>query len=131
MQDKSKPIIFSMARLDRVKNMTGLLEWFGENSKLRSLVNLVLVAGDIDPKKSRDREEVKEIVQMHQLMQKYNLQGHFRWIRAQTDTVRNGELYRCIADSRGVFVQVLYFASRGGGGLLNCSFVVYIVADLS
>ena len=27
LADPSKPVLFSMARLDRVKNLTGLVEW--------------------------------------------------------------------------------------------------------
>ena len=34
------------------------------------------------------------------------LQGQLRWIVAQKNRVRNGELYRFIADSKGAFVQV-------------------------
>ena len=32
-----------MARLDRVKNLSGLAEWFAGNQRLRKLVNLVIV----------------------------------------------------------------------------------------
>jgi sucrose synthase len=106
LTDKKKPIIFSMARLDKVKNMSGLLEWYGKNKRLRELANLVLVAGDIDPAKSKDREEVKEIHHMHDLIKKYELHNQFRWIQAQRNIVRTGELYRYIADSGGIFVQV-------------------------
>lgn len=95
-----------MARLDRVKNMTGLVEWFAKSKRLRELVNLVVVAGDIDPSKSKDREEVAEIEKMHRLVKEYNLNGQFRWICAQKNRVRNGELYRYICDTRGAFVQV-------------------------
>ena len=56
-QDKSKPILFSMARLDRVKNMSGLVEWFAKSTRLRKVVNLVIVAGLIDPADSNDHEE--------------------------------------------------------------------------
>ena len=65
-----------MARLDRVKNLTGLVKWFGENEELRQMVNLVVVGGDINPTKSRDREEVNEIEIMHSLMAEYNLPGY-------------------------------------------------------
>jgi sucrose synthase len=95
-----------MARLDKVKNITGLVEWYGQNKKLRELVNLVVVAGLLDASQSKDREEVEEINKMHNLIDTYQLKGQIRWIRAQTDRVRNGELYRCIADSKGAFVQV-------------------------
>lgn len=96
-----------MARLDRVKNLTGLVEFYGKSSKLRELANLVVVGGYIDVKKSRDREEMAEIEKMHGLVQQYNLHGQFRWIRAQMNRARNGELYRYIADTKGAFVQVL------------------------
>lgn len=97
-----------MARLDKVKNITGLVEWFGKSTKLRELVNLVVVAGYIDVKKSSDREEIQEIEKMHQLISSYNLSGQFRWISAQTNRARNGELYRYIADTGGAFVQVQF-----------------------
>ena len=38
-----------MARLDRVKNLTGLAEWYGRSARLRSLANLVIVGGIVDP----------------------------------------------------------------------------------
>ncbi|KAI4349687.1 hypothetical protein L6164_010249 [Bauhinia variegata] len=113
LKDKSKPIIFSMARLDRVKNISGLVESYGKNSKLRELVNLVVVAGYIDVKKSRDREEIAEIEKMHNLIKQYNLDGDFRWIQAQTNRARNGELYRYIADTNGAFIQPAFYEAFG------------------
>jgi len=106
INDRAKPIIFSMAKLDQVKNISGLVECFGKSSKLRELVNLVVVGGNIDVQKSRDSEEMQEIKKMHSLIEKYNLHGQFRWIKAQVNRARNGELYRCIADVKGAFVQV-------------------------
>ena len=106
MKDRKKPIVFSMARLDKVKNMTGLVEWFAKSPKLRGLVNLVVVAGEFRADRSQDREEITEINTMHKLIQDYKLEGEFRWIRAQKNRVRNGELYRYIADTKGAFVQV-------------------------
>ena len=97
-----------MARLDKVKNMTGLVEWFAKSPKLRSLVNLVIVAGEFRADKSKDREEIAEIETMHKLIKDYMLGGQFRWICAQKNRVRNGELYRYIADTKGAFVQVSF-----------------------
>ncbi|KAJ4713602.1 Sucrose synthase [Melia azedarach] len=113
LADRKKPIIFSMARLDTVKNITGLTEWYGKNKRLRNLVNLVVVAGFFDPSKSNDREEIAEIKKMHDLIQKYQLKGQFRWIAAQADRYRNGELYRCIADTKGAFVQPALYEAFG------------------
>ncbi|KAG2251673.1 hypothetical protein Bca52824_081809 [Brassica carinata] len=111
--DKKKPIVFSMARLDVVKNLTGLTEWYAKNKRLRDLVNLVIVGGFFDPSKSKDREEISEIKKMHSLIEEYQLKGQFRWIAAQTDRTRNGELYRCIADTRGAFVQPAHYEAFG------------------
>jgi sucrose synthase len=105
LKDKNKPIIFSMARLDRVKNMTGLVEMYGKNARLRELANLVIVAGD-HGKESKDREETAEFKKMYSLIDQYNLKGHIRWISAQMNRVRNAELYRYICDTKGAFVQV-------------------------
>ncbi|KAF3438388.1 hypothetical protein FNV43_RR21150 [Rhamnella rubrinervis] len=113
LSDRKKPIIFSMARLDTVKNISGLTEWYGKNKKLRDLVNLVVVAGFFDPSKSKDREEIAEIKKMHSLIEEYELKGQFRWIAAQTDRYRNGELYRCIADTKGAFVQPALYEAFG------------------
>ncbi|KAM0931568.1 hypothetical protein ACQ4PT_000248 [Festuca glaucescens] len=113
LADRSKPIIFSMARLDKVKNITGLVEWYGQNKKVRDLVNLVVVAGLLNASQSSDREEIEEINKMHNLIDKYQLKGQIRWIKAQTDRVRNGELYRYIADTKGAFVQPALYEAFG------------------
>ncbi|KAK8934713.1 Sucrose synthase 7 [Platanthera zijinensis] len=113
LTDRKKPIIFSMARLDTVKNISGLTEWYGKSKKLRELANLVVVAGLLDTAKSKDREEIAEIKKMYSLIDRYQLKGQFRWIAAQTDRYRNGELYRCVADSKGIFVQPALYEAFG------------------
>jgi len=76
LRDRTKPIMFSMARLDKVKNLTGLVECYGKSSKLRELVNLVVVGGYIDVNKSKDKEEMAEIEKMHDLVK---LAVQFAW----------------------------------------------------
>ena len=61
-----------MARLDRVKNIIGLVEWYGKNARLRELVNLVIVDGDF--------EEKAEMKKMYELIETYSLNGQFKWI---------------------------------------------------
>ncbi|KAM7274916.1 hypothetical protein ACFE04_016782 [Oxalis oulophora] len=112
LKDKSKPILFTMARLDRVKNLTGLVEWYGKNSKLRELVNLVVVGGD-RRKESQDLEEQSEMKKMFEMIDKYNLNGQFRWISSQMNRIRNGELYRYICDTKGAFVQPAVYEAFG------------------
>jgi sucrose synthase len=113
LSDRSKPLIFTMARLDHVKNITGLVELYGKSTKLRELVNLVVVGGYHDVKKSNDREEIAEIEKMHALIKQYNLDGQYRWISAQMNRARNGELYRYIADTRGAFFKPALYESIG------------------
>ncbi|CAA3009438.1 sucrose synthase [Olea europaea subsp. europaea] len=112
LKDKKKPILFTMARLDRVKNLTGLVEWYAKSPKLRELVNLVVVGGD-RRKESKDLEEQAEMKKMYSLIETYKLNGQFRWISSQMNRVRNGELYRYIADTRGAFVQPAFYEAFG------------------
>ncbi|KAL6547022.1 SAGA histone acetylase and TREX-2 complexes component [Orobanche minor] len=112
LKDRNKPILFTMARLDRVKNLTGLVEWYAKNARLRELVNLVVVGGD-RRKESKDLEEQAEMKKMYQLIEAHNLNGQFRWISSQMNRLRNGELYRYVADTRGAFVQPAFYEAFG------------------
>ncbi|GBF98480.1 sucrose synthase [Raphidocelis subcapitata] len=113
LADPSKPVLFSMARLDRVKNLTGLVDWYGRSARLRAAANLVIVGGVLDPSHTGDREEAAECEKMHALIDRHGLRGSIRWIVAQKNRVRNGELYRMIADSRGAFVQPALYEAFG------------------
>ncbi|KAL8467523.1 hypothetical protein ACS0TY_030955 [Phlomoides rotata] len=112
IKDKNKPIIFTMARLDRVKNLSGLVELYAKCPRLRELANLVVVGGDRRTE-SKDLEEQAEMKKMYSLIETYKLNGQFRWISSQMNRTRNGELYRCIADTRGVFVQPAFYEAFG------------------
>lgn len=113
LKSRDKPLIFSMARLDRIKNITGLVEWYGRSPRLRSLANLVIVGGYIDAAESGDHEEQAQISEMHALMDKYELDNEMRWLGMRLDKNLSGELYRYIADKRGVFVQPALFEAFG------------------
>ena len=112
-KDKSKPIVFTMARLDRIKNLTGLVSWYGENQKLRQEANLLVVAGFLRAEDSRDEEERACILEMHHLFQEYELHEQVRWLGCRLDKNLTGELYRYVADSRGIFVQPALFEAFG------------------
>lgn len=95
-----------------MKNLTGLVEFYAKNSRLRELANLVVVGGD-RRKESKDLEEQAEMKRMYELIEKYKLNGQFRWISSQMNRVRNGELYRYICDTRGAFVQPAIYEAFG------------------
>ena len=111
--DRKKPLIFSMARMDHIKNMTGLVEWYGQNERLRKEANLLIASGYIDKENSNDMEERNEIEKMHGLMDRYELDDQLRWVELQVNKERNGELYRFVADQKGVFVQPALFEAFG------------------
>ena len=111
--DHDKPLIFTMARLDKIKNITGLVEWYARDSKLRKLADLLVIAGHIDPGRSSDQEERAQIERMHQLMDEYGLDGEVRWLGTHLEKNLAGELYRYIADRGGVFVQPALFEAFG------------------
>ena len=113
LQNSDKPLIFTMARLDHIKNITGLVEAYGASQRLRSLANLVIVGGKIDPQHSSDYEEQEQIHRMHQLMDQYKLDTQVRWLGMRLDKNLAGELYRYIADKRGIFVQPALFEAFG------------------
>ena len=50
---------------------------------------------------------------MHALIREAGLDGHLRWLVAQKNRVRNGELYRFIADGHGAFVQPALYEAFG------------------
>ena len=50
---------------------------------------------------------------MHTLIEEHHLDGELRWLVAQKNRVRNGELYRYIADSHGAFVQPALYEAFG------------------
>jgi sucrose synthase len=111
--DSSKRPLFSMARLDRIKNLTGLAECFGQSPELQERCNLILIAGKIHDSDSTDNEERAEIEKMYRIIDQYNLHGKIRWLGIRLPKSDSGEIYRVIADRRGVFVQPALFEAFG------------------
>ncbi len=108
-----KPLIFSMARLDHIKNLTGLVRWYGENSRLQELTSLLIIGGTVNPDLSTDDEEREQIGLMHELFNHYQLDDKVRWLGKRLDKTLSGELYRYIADGGGAFIQPALFEAFG------------------
>ncbi|HBL13653.1 MAG TPA: sucrose synthase [Cyanobacteria bacterium UBA11162] len=113
LDDPSKRPIFSMARLDRIKNLTGLAECFGKSKELQERCNLILVAGKLRTEESTDNEEKEEIVKLYRAIDEYNLHGKIRWLGVRLPKRDSGEIYRVIADHQGIFVQPALFEAFG------------------
>lgn len=112
LDNPDKRPIFTMARFDKVKNITGLIEAFGQSNALRESCNLIFSAGSIRIEESKDDEEREEIHRAYELIGKYDLHGQVRWLPSinKQDT---GEVYRIIADKKGIFVQPAHFEAFG------------------
>ena len=113
LSNQDKPLLFTMSRLDRIKNMAGLVEWYAQNQELRKVANLVIVGGRLRTEESNDRDEREQIERTHWLFDEYELEGDVRWIEMQTDKTKVGEFYRFVADQRGAFVQPAFFEAFG------------------
>ena len=113
LADRTKPIILTMARLDRIKNLTGLTRLYGNNSHLRKMANLLVIGGHVNPDHSTDAEEIEQIHLMHNLFNEYELDSNARWLGIHLDKKISGELYRYVADGKGVFVQPALFEAFG------------------
>jgi sucrose synthase len=104
--------IFTMARFDKIKNITGLIQAFGMSKKLQSSCNLIFAAGTIHVEDSSDSEERNEIIKAYDLIESYNLHGKLRWLPS-INKLDTGEVYRIIADQKGIFVQPALFEAFG------------------
>lgn len=113
LDDPNKRSIFSMARLDRIKNLTGLAECFGKSKELQEHCNLILVAGKLRIEESEDNEERDEIVKLYRIIDEYNLHGKIRWLGVRLSKNDSGEIYRVICDRQGIFVQPALFEAFG------------------
>lgn len=113
LDDPNKRPLFSMARLDRIKNLTGLAECFGQSPELQEHCNLILIAGKLREDESDDAEEIAEMRKLYEAIERYNLHGKFRWLGVRLPKGDSGEVYRIIADRRGIFVQPALFEAFG------------------
>jgi sucrose synthase len=112
LDDPEKPPIFTMARFDKIKNITGLIHAFCISKKLQQCCNLVFAAGTIHIEDSADIEERNEITKAYDLIERFNLHGKVRWLPS-INKLDTGEVYRIIADRKGIFVQPALFEAFG------------------
>lgn len=113
LEDPNKRPLFSMARLDRIKNLTGLAEAYGKSKDLQERCNLILIAGKLRTEESTDHEEISEIEKLYQIIEQYQLHGKIRWLGVRLPKTDTGEIYRVIADRQGIFVQPALFEAFG------------------
>ena len=100
-----KPLILSLCRPDKRKNIAGLMKAYGEDLELQSMANLAVFAGirkDISKMEDNERDVLTEILL---LMDKYDLYGKIAIPKNHDFEYEVPELYRIAAEKHGVFVN--------------------------
>ena len=100
-----KPLILSLCRPDKRKNISGLVKAFGEDLELQAMANLAVFAGirkDIDTMEENERDV---LTQMLLLMDKYDLYGKMAIPKRHESEYQVPALYRIAAQTRGVFIN--------------------------
>jgi sucrose-phosphate synthase len=108
-----KPLILLICRPDKRKNISGLIEAFGENKELQEKANLAIYAGirkDIQNMEEGGREVLTEMLL---LLDKYNLYGKMAIPKKHDFEMEVPEMYRIAAETRGVFVNSAYTENFG------------------
>jgi sucrose-phosphate synthase len=104
LQDPGKPLILALSRPDRRKNISALVEAYGQSATLQKLANLLIIAGnrdDIDDLEDGAQEVFHDLlvtIDRHELYGKVALPKHHQ--RHQVPMI-----YRIAAATGGVFVN--------------------------
>jgi len=101
-----KPLILTLCRPDKRKNIAGLIQAFGESRELQAMANLAVFAGirkDIALKEESERDV---LTQMLLMLDKYDLYGKMAIPKRHNFEFEVPALYRIAADKKGVFVNV-------------------------
>jgi sucrose-phosphate synthase len=100
-----KPLILSLCRPDKRKNISGLIQAYGQDLELQSMANLAIFAGlrkDIDDMEENERDV---LTRMLLLMDKYDLYGKMAIPKKHDFEFEVPALYRIAAEKHGVFVN--------------------------
>lgn len=106
LKEPEKPLILALSRPDKRKNISGLIDAYGQDKNLQSMANLAIFAGirKIIPEMEDNEKEV--LTQMLLLMDKYDLYGKMAIPKQHDTTYEVPELYRIAAEKKGVFVNI-------------------------
>jgi sucrose-phosphate synthase len=108
-----KPLILSLCRPDRRKNIQALIRAYGESPQLQALANLAVFAGireDIESMPANEQEVLTEILL---LLDRYDLYGKLAIPKRHDSDYEVPELYRLAASSRGIFVNSAFIELFG------------------
>ncbi len=99
-----KPFILALSRPDERKNLTTLIEAYGNSSELQQLANLVIVAGNREDISEMEEGPQRVMTQLLLQIDRYNLYGKVAYPKHH-DADDVPLLYRLAASARGVFIN--------------------------
>ncbi|MCY7272441.1 MAG: sucrose synthase, partial [Phormidesmis sp. CAN_BIN44] len=111
--DPNKRPILALAPMTPIKNLAGLAECFGKSQELQNHCNLILVTNNLDLGQTTSFAVAEEIKKLYAILDEYHLHGRVRVIGMSFTCIELGEIYREIADRRGVYVQPAHFEAFG------------------
>lgn len=104
LSEPEKPLILAMARPDERKNLTSLVEVYGQSEQLQKLANLVMVLGTRDDLKDLPKPQRQVINEVLYLIDKYDLYGKVAYPKSHApDDVQ--DIYRLAMKQHGVFIN--------------------------
>jgi len=103
-QEPEKPIILALSRPDERKNITTLVQAFGESTTLQQIANLVIIAGNRDDIRDMENGAQEVLNDVLLTIDQYDLYGKVAYPKQhRPDEV--SVLYRLAALSGGVFIN--------------------------
>lgn len=100
-----KPLILTICRPDKRKNISGLIKAYGEDNELQSMANLAIFAGIRKDIAQKEDNEKDVLTTMLLLMDKYDLYGKMAIPKKHDFEYEVPELYRIAAEKKGVFIN--------------------------
>ncbi len=113
LENPNKRPLFAIASVNSIKNLSGLAECFGKSQELQERCNLIIFTSKIHPEQAANEEEAREIAKLREMIDKFHLHGHIRWVAMRLNRSEIAETYRVIADRQGIFVHFARFAPFG------------------
>ena len=104
LRDPLKPMILTLSRPDKRKNISGLVEAYGESQELQEMANLVIVAGNRDDIREMEDDPQQVLTELLLLIDSYDLYGKVAYPRKH-DSNEVEIFYRLAASSHGVFIN--------------------------
>ncbi len=108
-----KPIILTICRPERRKNISGLIEAYGQDKDLQTRANLAIFAGIRKDITQMPETEKEILTEMLLLMDKYNLYGKMAIPKRHDVEYEVPELFRIAAETQGVFVNSAFSENFG------------------